>query len=1007
MEELLLIVIGLGVLCAAPTAVALAVTKRRLRRERETTEKRLAALTQRIHRLEQENIELSNVLRLQTQAPSIPQAGATVAPSKTEKAAAAPHPSRPVPSVAPSSRMPVAEPISPGPPVIPASARLETEAPAPHFVTTAPAFSDRFRSALNLEETLGANWLNKLGVVILVIGVFLFLGYEWRQMGAAGKIILGYLVSAVLLGGGVFLERRERYRIFARAAIGGGWAMLYATTYAMHHLPAARVLASQAIDLVLLLVVAAAMVLHTLRYRSQVVTGLALLLGFITVTISHNNVYSLTASAILAVALVTIVRRMRWFELEIFGILATYLNHFFWLRPIIEPMGKHHHMFPEFRASAGLLCFYWLVFRSSYVFRRIDRELDEKLSTAAALLNVALLLGVMRYQTVRPELAFWFLLVVGAVEMLVSRLSMVRQRREAFMVLATLGAILLVAAFPFRYSGGRLSVLWLVEAEALLFAGVINRELVFRWLGKAASLALGIQMLGVDAARVFGERMDEARVVRELRLAAVFAAAAIVFYLNSHWVPRRWSEVIRGKLELHVLRRFSYAAGVLALVGLWIGLPGPWTAVAWGALALLLAIASTRSAGRELAWQANILAAAALVRVLAINLHATEQVHHLTLRLITVSLVAVLFYLTSRWSGAMEWLGQRGLPAAYTWVGSTLVALLMWYELRPIAVALAWMLFGIVLLELAISRNSTALRLQGYVALASSFLRMLFVNLNEVAVPGQISPRFYTVVPLALAYYYAYRRVEAGEEQLLGRDRVLQVPQIFCWMGTITIAALMRFEIDLPDWIAAAWAALVLVLAAVAWRTGKRIFLHQAMLLAFAAMARAVLHNFYERSYFPPPRWESRWLTVGTPVALLFAVLPIAFRVRETAYSTARGFFTRITSAFDRHPEQVFFFIPLILVTVLLALEMRFGMVTVSWGIEAVAVFLFALRIGQRSYRLSGLALLLLSVGKILVVDVWRLNPRDRYITFIILGCALLLVSFLYSRHREAVRQYL
>jgi len=53
------------------------------------------------------------------------------------------------------------------------------------------------------------------------------------------------------------------------------------------------------------------------------------------------------------------------------------------------------------------------------------------------------------------------------------------------------------------------------------------------------------------------------------------------------------------------------------------------------------------------------------------------------------------------------------------------------------------------------------------------------------------------------------------------------------------------------------------------------------------------------------------------------------------------------------------------------------------------------------------LALLLLSAGKILAVDVWQLNPRDRYMTFIILGCALLLVSFLYSRHREALRQYL
>jgi hypothetical protein len=142
-------------------------------------------------------------------------------------------------------------------------------------------------------------------------------------------------------------------------------------------------------------------------------------------------------------------------------------------------------------------------------------------------------------------------------------------------------------------------------------------------------------------------------------------------------------------------------------------------------------------------------------------------------------------------------------------------------------------------------------------------------------------------------------------------------------------------------------------------------------------------------------------------VALLFAVLPIAFRLRGTARPAHEPLLGRIAAVFDSYPEQVFFFIPLVLMTVLLALETRRGMVTVGWGIEAVGVFLFALWIGQRSYRLSGLALLLLSVGKILAVDVWRLNPRDRYITFIILGCALLLVSFLYSRHREAVRQYL
>ena len=120
-----------------------------------------------------------------------------------------------------------------------------------------------------------------------------------------------------------------------------------------------------------------------------------------------------------------------------------------------------------------------------------------------------------------------------------------------------------------------------------------------------------------------------------------------------------------------------------------------------------------------------------------------------------------------------------------------------------------------------------------------------------------------------------------------------------------------------------------------------------------------------------------------------------------------RGLWGRLFNAFERRPEQVFFFIPFFLLTVLLALEVPKGMVTVAWGVEAVAIFLLALAVGQRSYRLSGLGLLLLCVGKIVVLDVWGLHPRDRYLTFIVLGVALLGVSFLYTRYREAIRQYL
>ncbi len=702
-------------------------------------------------------------------------------------------------------------------------------------------------------------------------------------------------------------------------------------------------------------------------------------------------------------------------------ILASYLNHYLWLRPIIEPMQGKRHPFPEFAASAGILALYWLIFRVSYVFRRPSDGRQERVSTAAALLNTALLLALFKYQSAHPEWAFWALLAIGAIETSLGQLPIARRRRSAVIVLSTLGVVLLIAAFPFRYSGMRLSVLWLLESEALLLIGVWTKEVVFRRLGMLAALLVSGQMIAVDAARIFGRRADGADLRPDFRLAIVFVVAAAVFYANAHWVLRRWADLFTRDPDRRVMQRMSYVAMLMLLIAAWIAFPESWTAVAWCALGLAIALAARRlgspEAFRELCYQANFLALMSVARVLAINFDATDRYHGLTLRLLTITLVSGLLYITSNWSGDSDrttgyTVGGRLFSsgqltgAAYTWSASALLGLLAWYELRPVGVADAWLIEGMVLLELGLARSKLSLRLQGYAALAASFLRIFFVNLNAAGNPGEISPRFYTVVPVALGFFYSYWRLHESGENLLETERRFRVADICCWLGTITFAALMRFELE-ADWVAGAWAALAFGLLAIAWASERRVFLYQGLMVAVGILFRTVLHNFYERSYFPAPGWESRWITVGTPIALLFAALPFAFQLRRKDAESREVGLVRLLQRIVWRPEQLFFFGAVGLLTVLLATEMRHGMVTLSWGVEGLAVFVLALWLGERSFRLTGLGLLLLCAGKILLVDVWRLDPRDRYLTLIVLGGALLLVSFLYTRNREALRQYL
>ncbi|HME34476.1 MAG TPA: DUF2339 domain-containing protein [Candidatus Sulfotelmatobacter sp.] len=1004
--------------------ILLARSRGRLKREREENAERWADLTRRVYDLErslkdlqtagpQSETRLGQVEAAAAPQPrvEIPPTSASVSPAPREQEAEpvqAQHPFE-----APSSAEALPEPrVAPpfmGPDASPPTPATREQAVPPAFLQKEPSHDlfYRLKGGLDLEEALGANWLNKIGVVILVFGVAFFLAYQLRQVGPAGKVLVGVLVSGALLGTGIFLERKPGYRILGRAGIGGGWALAFFTAYAMYHVPAARVFTSQAPSLLLMLAVAAGMVVYTLRYRSQVVTGLAFLLAFSTLTVSQVTVYSLVAGAVLALGLVVIVGRMQWFELEIFGIAAAYLNHWWWLRRIIEPMRGHKHAFPEFVASAGLLIVYWAIFRTSYILRHCD-ERRERVSTIAALLNSVGLLALLKYQSVHPQWTFWALLALGTVEIVLSLLPVTRRRRVAFLILSTIGATLLVAAMPFRFTGARLDGLWLLEAETLLLAGVFVREIHFRRLGMLASLLTPIYLLSGEVGTLFGLRHYGLPATRDIPLGILCFVAASVFFANSHIVARRWSELFDHVVDRTVMHRFSFVGALLLFVAAWAVFPLQLTAVAWAVLGLALLLIGWRLKLEQLPFEAHFYFACAFLAALFTNLPSNAAWGHISQRLVTVSLISALFYLASRWcaTGTEAWPRLSGrLPPAYRWAASALLILLAYYALRPASVSPAWVLLGLVLMEVGFARRIADLRAQGYIALACAFVAIFFVNLNADETAAGISVRLLTVAPVALALFYVYFRLE-GESDSLGLEQRFHVAVTAVWCGTIAVAALLRFEVS-PDWVAAAWATLSLALIASVWRSGRQVFLQQALVLAVAATFRGALHNLYERSHFPGPFWHGRTFCTSVTAALLFASLWFAFQLRKrVAAEPVRGL-TGILRACSQRPEQIFFFLALGLLIALLTVSLRSGLITVSWSALGVIVFLFALWVGERSFRLAGLALLLLGVGKIIVVDVWRLSPRDRYLTFITMGSALLLVSFLYSRYREAIRRYL
>jgi len=1391
--------------------------------------------------------------------PVIPPARPVAAPPQKPPAPVAPLEPKLVPPAPPRVIAPPAIPPPPphAPAVLPAGARVSTPPSFSPLRASAPrpTMKDRMKAISALEDALGTNWFAKLGGIMVVIGVTTLALIKLQSFGAAGKAIVAFLVAFLFLAGGIFLEKRERYQLIGRVGIGCGWALFFGSTYGIHNFPAMRILDSLVVDCVLMLVVALAMAAHTLRYKSQLVTGLSFLLGYTTIALSfsevtrssagasESTVYGLLAGVFLAIGLVTIVLKMGWFELEVFGILSSYLNHLYWLYKILGPNGAHGRLFPEYHASVAILFFYWLIFRLSYILRGIKTDFEEQVSTVSALLNTLLLLGVMKFQSMQPDLAYIALLLIGALEFIFAQLPITRRRRRSFIILSLLGAALMIVSIPSHFSGNDVAYLWLVAAEVFLFAGIIFEEVVFLRVGLFTGLLVGIDLLAFNFGPLVLFRAHSEDIVPKAGL--LFAVCGLALYLNALYIATRWKESFRTTFDTRLLAFHSYfgafatataswalfandwtavafASIMLALAALgrrlesrhlqiqyallgaltlyrafvfnlhiesssdahvatrlitlpilgaifyltaklaahsdtqeqrifrglfafagtafftaliWFEVPdlwrpllfiafavalsenaralryqvlafhahaitllavftaftadifgihvwgtipvhafgalpvvagcywiakrlgvenarhieiarvaytwiaagmmvwileealrAPWIAVGWIAFAVALALATRWIRYRQLAWQANIIALAAFLRTYSFNLnlygplwrhismrlftvglvivgayllakiaadaleefeyvvrnaytwaaaffvgfliwyeapyawiavfflaagiilalvgrrwsvphlgfqehlfaiaaiartfdynyHLTNHYGNFSVRLVTVSLVAAGLYAISRkatapgapyalssaylhttaatsllallmwyevsagsgwlaafwalfafalaavdrrfklddlrwqahalaaltmirsvsinmyveetWHGVSvrllslsivavffyamshlvrmpeEW-RDRDFHHIYSWSASLIVSLLLWHELRPLSIAVGLAAFGLVLFEFGLLRKIAQFRYQSYVAFTAAFARIFFANL-AAGDPGVfLSDRMITVVPLILIFFFVYAQLPAPEENT-ARDRRFRFDSFIAYLGTATVAALFYFQFP-PEWVITAYASVALALFAAAWALNRPIFLHQGILLTLGAFARGMAHNLFGGGYFDQGTWQGRYIVVGTASAILLATLYFAFALRgRYAPPASASRWKKIITALAARPEQLQFFVPVILVATMFALKMKTEWVTAAWGLEGLCIVLLAYLVKEHSYRRAGYALLLLCLAKVAAMDFWRQTLFEKGTTIAIVGSVLLAVALLHTRLRETFEHH-
>jgi hypothetical protein len=935
-----------------------------------------------------------------------PATPSTTAPAATVAPSAAPPLQPPSAPVAPESPRPLLAPSAfptpaPLPPPAPFAPEPRRPLPPPPAFTT-PATPQR--SSEEWEAILGGNWLNKIGVFVLVIGIALALAYSYKLLGPAGRVAVSVAISLAMLAGGVAIERRERYRIFARGLIGGGWAALYFTVYAMQALEAARIIRNDWVGAFLLLAVAVGMIVHSLRYRSQTVTGLGYFIAFVTLAITEVTALSLIALIPLAASLLYIARRFGWSRMALFGLIATY----------VTCATRPDNGAPLWQAQT-IFAIYWLLFEAFDILCADPWLLP---------LNALGFLGLSIYkqEAVAPH-QLWLFLAASAAAYLAG--AILRARAGRWHAAITLTAALAGVAMFLKLDHQWIALGLLVEAELFYLAGVRLRAGYLRTLAAA--------LFGVELAQMFAVEVGQAPVRAWTPIAALNAVA---FYGN------------RALRSADIFYGFA-AAGMVALVA-GFETPEPYRAMIW----LLLALAPF-----ALGWWrrlADFRLQGYLLMVLGLT-GAAMDLSRLSLAIAAaVSYGLTLCALLSGEDRLVE--DERDAVRFAGSLAATMsLAALIWRVVPGEYLGVSWMAMALLLLELGLRGMPKYLCRQSYALAIAGVLRVAFFNLPALVNHGAWEPRLAPAATALLAYAMAARaRKEEG-------GAVLGVASV---VGTaFGMAALWAL---LPNYaVAPAWAALALILAefdvpvlrmqthlvslaAVAgtlavnleapyrvpamawvplshyylwWRTRERFYLYTA-----AGVATLLMHFDIGRTYasagwaafglallYAGRRWQIQdlcWQSYAL-AALAFgrcwyinfdgAAAPLAAGAMVLACLYA----AQMLSERAGQARLYYCLLATTLTSLLPYYQVAGSLRTVVWGMEGVALLGSGFPLRDRVLRLCGLALLLGCILKLFVWDLRHLETGPRILSFIVLGLFLVGVSWVYTRFRERVAQYL
>ncbi|HEV3482673.1 MAG TPA: DUF2339 domain-containing protein [Candidatus Acidoferrales bacterium] len=500
----------------------------------------VAALTARVYQLEQKSGGV------QPQPQQQPQAEA---PAEAARPAA----------VAPPAGTMLQPPAAQGVPGSAPSLQPPPASPPQYHAPSQPTFrSVSTKGDPDLEKKIGQYWLNRVGIVAILIGVsyFLKLAFENDWIGPAGRIAIG------LLAGIGFVLWSERFRARGYAAfsyslkavgIGTLYLSLWGAFQIYHLIPATAAF-------VAMIVVTASTIVLALSQNAELLASFALIGGFATPVLlstgQNHEAVLFSYVCLLDAGILEMTAAKPWRRLLWGSFAGTMILYWGWYA---DYYSQDQRTLTVFFAALFAAIFAAIPLMTRYA--RSTRFGGPSITlTLLPLLNAAAFFLAL-YEMYQDQTATltWFALALAAVYLGLANAFAKRHTAEDATVIQLLHVAIAIAfitiAVPLKLDREWITIGWLIESAVLLFVSVKTRTSFLRYLA-ATALVLGIARL------LFFDRYNTETLIFNARF-ATYAVAIAVLGGIAVFGKRHASEN-----EQPLLRIAAVGANLLALIAL-------------------------------------------------------------------------------------------------------------------------------------------------------------------------------------------------------------------------------------------------------------------------------------------------------------------------------------------------------------------------------------------------------------------------------------------------------